>query len=95
MTTPVNPNNGSNATPPAGASTPGSPPPGYAQSNPIDPGGVWLKFFQQIAPGQEIDPKMVRMFEMGVMKWFETIIAQENARMKKTYDEMRKVYEEG
>ncbi|MES2121966.1 MAG: hypothetical protein V4492_04205 [Chlamydiota bacterium] len=92
MTTPVNPESNPNQGAPAPSSSPGDPPPGYAAANPIDPSGVWYKFFSKLYPN--VTPQEVAQFEMGIMKWFSTIIAHENARMKKVYDDMKKVYED-
>jgi len=61
--------------------------------NYMDPAGIWLRFFQQIMPGQTISAKEVQMFQIGVMKTMGQIIAHENDRWKETMRKMRQAEE--
>lgn len=85
-------------------STPGSQPPippsGSAQgsstnkpANFMDPSGQWMNFFQKIMPGQEVTTKEVQAFQLGVMRWFSSIIKQEDKSWKETMKKMKDALE--
>ena len=67
---------------------------GYAPAEKIDPSGEWTRFLQQLNPGQPITPQEVKQFQMGIMKWFNIIIARENRTIMESMKKMRKSWEE-
>lgn len=83
---PLSPNTGGGT---QGASSQQSQP----YNNYMDPGGIWLRFFQQIMPGQSISAKEVQMFQLGVMKAMGQQIAHENERWKAAMKRMREAEE--
>lgn len=94
MTTPISPDSDKAAFTPSDASSPETGhTAAYSGKNPMDPAGIWYRFFQQLNPSQPVTPQDVKAFQMGLMRWFNLLIAQENRAWKRTMDDMKKSWQ--
>ena len=89
MTTPVPPGSRPDSPTPdsmAGPSSGAS----FEKNKQIDPTGAWTQFFQRLNPGQPVTPDEIKRFQMGMLRWFSLLIAQENRIWKASQEKMKR-----